>query len=224
MAVYDLQEQEQLDEIKTWWKQHGNLVTGVLFAAAVGVAGWQGWNWYQGRQSAQAAVVFGVLQKAALEGDAQRLKAAAGELLENYKGSAYASLGALTAAKVAFDGGDLKTAKVQLAWVAENGKDELRDLGRLRLAAVLLDEKSYDEALKQLEAKPASAFAARYAEVRGDVFLAQDKKDETRKAFADALAAIDAAAKAGSGAQDAQAAAAYRQVLQQKADALGEAK
>ena len=224
MAVYDLQEQEQLDEIKTWWKQHGNLVTSILLAAAIGVAGWQGWNWYQGRQSAQAAVVFGVLQKAALEGDAQRLKAAAGELLENYKGSTYASLGALTAAKVAFDGGDLKTAKVQLAWVAENGKDELRDLGRLRLAAVLLDEKSYDEALKQLEAKPAPAFAARYAEVRGDIFLAQDKKDEARKAFADALAAVDAAAKAGSGAQDAQAAAAYRQVLQQKADALGEAK
>ena len=118
MAVYDLQEQEQLDEIKTWWKQHGNLVTSILLAAAIGVAGWQGWNWYQGRQSAQAAVVFGVLQKAALEGDAQRLKAAAGELLENYKGSTYASLGALTAAKVAFDGGDLKTAKVQLAWVA----------------------------------------------------------------------------------------------------------
>ena len=165
-----------------------------------------------------------MLQKAALEGDAQRLKAAAGELLENHKGSTYASLGALTAAKVAFDGGDLKTAKVQLAWVAENGKDELRDLGRLRLAAVLLDEKAYDEALKQLEAKPAPAFAARYAEVRGDIFLAQDKKDEARKAFADALAAIDAAAKAGSGAQDAQAAAAYRQVLQQKADALGEAK
>ena len=60
--------------------------------------------------------------------------------------------------------------------------------------------------------------------MRGDIFLAQDKKDEARKAFADALAAIDAAAKAGSGAQDAQAAAAYRQVLQQKADALGEAK
>lgn len=222
MAVYDLQEQEQLDEIKTWWKQHGNLVTGVLFAAAVGVAGWQGWNWYQGQQAGKAAAVFGVLQKAALEGDAQRLKAAAGELLENYKGSTYASLGALTAAKAAYDAGDLKTARLQLAWVADNGKDELRDLGRLRLAAVLLDDKAYAEALQQLDTKPAPAFAARYAEMRGDVQLAQDKKAEARQAYAEALAALDAAAKAGS--QNGQLAEPYRQALQQKLDALGEAK
>ncbi|HET7776662.1 MAG TPA: tetratricopeptide repeat protein [Azospira sp.] len=223
MAVYDLQEQEQLDEIKTWWKQHGNLVTGVLLAAAIGVAGWQGWNWYQGRQAGQAAVVFGVLQKAALEGDAQRLKAAAGELLENYKGSAYASLGALTAAKAAFDAGDLKTAKLQLAWVADNGKDEMRDLARLRLVAVLLDEKSFDEALKQLDNKPAPAYAARYADVRGDVLLAQDKKAEAKAAYAAGLAALDGD-KSGRSPQDVQASAAYREMLQQKVDALGEAK
>ena len=52
----------------------------------------------------------------------------------------------------------------------------------------------------------------------------RDAVGAARKAFADALTALDAAAKAGSGAQDAQAAAAYRQVLQQKAGALGEAK
>jgi predicted negative regulator of RcsB-dependent stress response len=224
MAVYDLQEQEQLDEIKTWWKQYGNQVTAILLAATIGVAGWQGWNWYQGREAVQAAAVYGVLQKAAMEGDVQRLKAAAGELLENHKRSAYASLGALTAAKAAFDAGDLKTAKLQLAWVADNGKDELKDLARLRLVAVLLDEKSYDEALKQLETKPLPAFAARFAEARGDVLLAQDKKVEAKAAFTAALSEVDAAAKSGTGAQDARAAASYREVLQQKADALGDAK
>jgi len=224
MAVYDLQEQEQLDEIKTWWKQYGNLVTNILLAAAIGVAGWQGWNWYQGRQAGQAAVVFGVLQKAAMEGDNQRLKAAAGELLENYKGSSYAALGALTAAKSAFEAGDLKTAKVQLAWVAENGKDEMRDLGRLRLAIVLLDEKAYDEALKQVDNKPAPAFAARYAEMKGDILLAQDKKAEAKAAYEAALAALATAAKNSASPQDVSANAAYHQALQQKSDSLGDAK
>ena len=223
MAVYDLQEQEQLDEIRAWWKQYGNRVTALLLAASIGVAGWQGWNWYQGGQAAKASVVFGVLQKAAGEGDTQRLKAAAGELLENYKGTAYASLGAMTAAKVAFDSGDLKTAKLQLAWVADNGKDDLKDLARLRLAAVLLDEKAYDEALKQLEAKPEAAFAARYAEARGDVFLAQGKKAEARAAFESGLASLDGAAKAVAPAQASSANTAYRQLLQQKFDALGAA-
>ena len=30
MAHYDLEEQEQLDTLKTWWKMHGNLVTTVV--------------------------------------------------------------------------------------------------------------------------------------------------------------------------------------------------
>ena len=63
-----------------------------------------------------------------------------------------------------FDAGDLKTAKTQLIWVAENGKNEARDLARLRLAAVQLDEQAYDEALKQLEAVHAAAFDARFLE------------------------------------------------------------
>jgi predicted negative regulator of RcsB-dependent stress response len=47
MAHYDLEEQEQIDTLKTWWKMYGNLVTGLALAVALGVVGWQGWNWYQ---------------------------------------------------------------------------------------------------------------------------------------------------------------------------------
>jgi predicted negative regulator of RcsB-dependent stress response len=90
------------------------------------------------------------------------VKAAAGELAEKFGRTAYASLGAMVAAKQSFDAGDLKTAKTQLIWVAENGKNEVRDLARLRLAAVQLDEQAYDEALKQLEAAHAAAFDARF--------------------------------------------------------------
>ena len=118
MATYDLEEQEQLAEIKVWWKQYGNLLVNVLTAAALIVVVWQGWNWYQRSQTAQASLIYNVLQKAVVEKDSQRIKAASGELLEKYSRSNYASLGALTAAKAMIDSGDAKTAKLQLSWVA----------------------------------------------------------------------------------------------------------
>ncbi|HEX6734279.1 MAG TPA: tetratricopeptide repeat protein [Azonexus sp.] len=211
MAHYDLEEQEQIDSLKTWWKMYGNLVTGVIAAVAVGVVGWQGWNWYKNNQGAQAAAVFSVLEQAAGAGDAQKVKAAAGELAEKFGGTSYATLGALLAAKQSFDGGDLKTAKTQLAWAAEHGRDELRDLARYRLAAVLLDEQQHDEALKQLDVAPAPAFVARFQELRGDVLVAQGKKPDARTAYRTALDKLGDAAGPG------------RELLQQKLDSLGEA-
>lgn len=211
MAHYDLEEQEQIDTLKTWWKMYGNLVTGLVMAASLAVVGWQGWNWYQGGQSAKAAAIYGVLEQAAAAGDAQKVKAAAGELAEKFGRTAYASLGAMVAAKQSFDAGDLKTAKTQLIWVAENGKNEVRDLARLRLAAVQLDEQAYDEALKQLEAAHAVAFDARFLELKGDVLTAQGKKAEARTAYKSALEKM------------ADKPSASRELLQQKLDSLGEA-
>ncbi len=140
MAAYDLEEQEQLAEIKAWWKQYGNLLMNVLTAAALTVLAWQGWNWYQRNQSIQASQVYHALSVAVQDNDSQRIKAASGELLEKFSSSTYASLGALSASKAMVDAGDAKTARVQLQWVVDKGKDELRELARLRLATLLLDE------------------------------------------------------------------------------------
>jgi predicted negative regulator of RcsB-dependent stress response len=211
MAHYDLEEQEQIDTLRTWWKMYGNLVTGIVMAASLAVVGWQGWNWYQGGQSAKASAIYGVLEQAAATGDAQKVKAASGELAEKFGGTTYAALGAMLAAKQSFDAGDLKTAKTQLSWVAEHGKNELRDLARLRLAAVQLDEQSYDEALKQLEGAHAGAFDARFLELKGDVLTAQGKKPDARTAYKAALEKMSDKQSAG------------RELLQQKLDSLGEA-
>ena len=211
MAHYDLEEQEQIDTLKTWWKMYGNLLTGIVTVACVAVIGWQGWNWYQRGQSAQAAAIYGVLEQAVAVRDAQKIKGAAGELAEKFGGTTYAALGALQAGKQSFEAGDLKTAKAQLTWAAENAKDEIKDIARLRLAAVLLDEKAYDEALKQLDASHAPAFAARFQELKGDVLVAQGKKAEALAAYKAAQAKGES--KAGVGAE----------LLQQKIDSLGEA-
>ena len=220
MATYDLEEQEQLAEIKTWWKQYGNQLVNVLTAVALAVVAWQGWNWYQRNQSAQASMVYHILQKAVQDKDSQRIKAASGELLEKFSRSNYASLGALTSAKSMIDSGDAKTAKVQLTWVVENGKDEVRDLARLRLAAVLLDEKAYDLAVKQLDGSVSLGFEVRFSDMRGDVLNAQDKKAEAANAYQIALTTLAELEKSGK-ARSGQANAIYRELLQQKLDALG---
>ncbi|MBP9803870.1 MAG: tetratricopeptide repeat protein [Candidatus Accumulibacter sp.] len=225
MATYDLEEQEQIAEMKAWWKQYGNLLAGVVAAVSIAIVAWQGWNWYQRNQAAQASAVFAVMQKAVIESDAQRIKAASGELIEKYAGTAYAPLAALMAARAMADAGDAKTAKVQLLWVAEHGKEDLRDLARLRLAALLLDDKAYDEALQQLDGSPSAGFAVRFQDSRGDVLRAQGKTAEARAAYQTALAKLEEPEQGGRAKntlQDRQANAAYRESLQQKLDSLGE--
>ena len=193
MATYDLEEQEQIDELKTWWRMHGNLVTAVLLAVAVALAGWQGWNWWQRKQSAEASAIYTALQQAPAGADVKRTRDLAGELIEKYSGTAYAGLGAMVSARTQAEGGDAKTARAQFGWAAENAKEAaLRDLARLRLAALLADEKAWDEALKQLAVEPGATLAPRYAELKGDVLAAQGKAAEARAAYETALAKIDA--------------------------------
>lgn len=184
----DLEEQEQLAELKVWWKQHGGLIVAVIVAAALAFAGWQGWRWHQASQTAQAGALFDALAKGAQAGDAKTVRDAGGSLIENYPSTLYAAMGALTAARFHFDRDDLKGAKAQLQWVVERSSfEDFRDLARLRLAAVLLDEKAYEEALRLLEAPHAAAYEAHYAALKGDVLVANKRPAEARAAYQLAL-------------------------------------
>ena len=221
MAAYDLEEQEQLDELKTWWKMYGNLVTGVMVALALAAVAWQGWNWWQRQQSAQASALYSGVQTAVVQKDAKRARELAGELIEKYSSTTYAGMGAMLAARVQADAGDPKNARVQLVWAAENAKDPgLRELARLRLAALMLDEKAYDDAIKQLATEPAASFAPRFGELRGDIFVAQGKLAEARAAYDSALAKFDVLAKDDEVRQR----GGYREIVQAKRDALGTTK
>jgi predicted negative regulator of RcsB-dependent stress response len=184
----DLEEQEQIAELKAWWKQHGNLIVAVIFAAALAFAGWQGWRWYSTSQAAQAAAVFDTLVKGAQSGDAKALRDSAGTLIESYPRTTYAAMGALVAARFHFDRNDLKSAKAQLEWLIDKAPSEdFRDIARLRLAAVLLDDKAYDEALKVLEAKHSSAYESQFAALRGDILVAKNQPADARAAYQLAL-------------------------------------
>jgi len=190
----DLEEQEQVEELKAWWKQHGNMITAVVVAVAVGFAGWQGWRWYQASQSAHASALYETVTKAVQANDAKALRDAAGTLVESYPRTLYASMGALVAARYYFDRNDLKSAKAQLAWVIERAPSaDFKDLARLRLAAVLLDEKAYDEALKTLESKTSAAYEAQYAALRGDVLVGMNQVQPAKASYKLAIEKADGA-------------------------------
>ncbi len=206
----DLEEQEQLAELKAWWKQYGNLVLLTIVAAALAVAGWGGWRWYERNQATQASTLYETLSKAARAGDAKALRDAGGALAEGYGRTLYASMGALVAARFHADRGELKSAKAQLQWVVEHAPSEdFRDLARLRLAAVLLDEKAYDEALKLIEAQPLAAYAAQFAALRGDLLVARNQPAEAKAAYRLALEKADGASGV------------FRDSVQMRLDALG---
>jgi len=206
----DLEEQEQVAELQAWWKQYGSLITAAVVAAALTFAGWQAWRWYERSQAARAGALYDTLVRAAQAGDAKALRDADGALLENYPRTLYASMAALSAARFYFERNDAKSAKAQLQWVLEHGRtDDFRDLARLRLAQLLLDDKAYDEALKVLEEKHAAAFDAQYAAAKGDILVAKNQADEARAAY---RVALD---KAGAGN------AAFRESVRMRLEALG---
>ena len=124
----DLEEQEQLAELKAWWKQNGGRILSIIVAVAVGFAGWTAFRQYSRSQSMQASVLYDTAAKAAQANDAKALRDASGSLVESYPGTAYASMGALLAARYYFDRNDLKSAKAQLQWVMEHGSREGRTI------------------------------------------------------------------------------------------------
>lgn len=212
MAVYDLEEQEQIDELKAWWKQYRSLVLLVVVAVAVTLGGSLAWRYYQSRQAFEAGELYTQLQGAVGSGEQKKAQDIAAVLVERYPRTGYATFAALAGAKAAFDSGDAAGARSRLQWVAENGRDdESRDIARLRLAAVLLDEKKYDEALKLLEVRQTEALSALYADLKGDVLVAQGRSNDARSAYQLALDKSDAKS-------------AYRALTQIKLDALSEVK
>ena len=207
----DLQEQEQIDQLRAFWKQYGNLITWVLIVVLGAFAAWNGWNWWQREQGFKAGALYGELERAAQSGEADKAARAFNDLRERHGGTTYAAQGALLAAKVQADKGQADAARATLAWAADKADgDAYRDIARLRLAALLLDQKQYDEALKALDGVKGEEFKPLAADRRGDVLQLQGKPAEAKSAYQTAWAGMDPAVE-------------YRQLVEAKLTALGAA-
>ena len=190
--AYNLEEQEQLDELKAWWKKYGNLVTWLLIIALLAYSAWGGWKYYQRSQAAQASQLYEELFKAVAGKDNAKVQRAAADMEARFAGTAYAQMAGMVAAKSAFDAGEAKVAKAQLEWVSGNAvDDEYRAMAKIRLAGLLLDEKAYDEGMKLLAGDYPESFASLVADRKGDILAAQDKLAEARAAYQLALEKSD---------------------------------
>ena len=191
--AYDLEEQEQLAELKAWWQKYGNLVLTAVTAVLLAFAAYNGWRWYERDQARSAAGIYGQLEQAVQARDAAKVQTLASSIVEHYGRSIYAVLSALQAAKLNAESNDLPKAAEQLRWVIDkSGHDELTMIARVRLAGVLLDEKKFDQALQVLSFDAPASYLPTVLDRRGDVLVAQNKNDEARVAYAEALAKADA--------------------------------
>ena len=189
---YDFEEQERLAELKGWWEDNRLYLFAAVAAAIIAFGGWQGWKHWQVRQHEEAAALFLAVEDARRTGDPKKIGEAAQKVLTGQPGTFYASQAALVAAKAAFDAGNLDEARKHLEWAMTRGSEVHRNVARMRLAAVQLEQKKYDEALKALDANKEPGFEALVADARGDVMLAQGRMDEARAAYRLAIEKSDA--------------------------------
>ncbi|MDR0247165.1 MAG: tetratricopeptide repeat protein [Burkholderiales bacterium] len=207
MAVYDHQEQEQLDDIKAWWKEWGGYITAIAAAACIVLFSVQGWRWWKAQQADSASTLYFAVSDAARAKNDIRAKEAMAQLAADYGSTGYAPRAAFLLAELLWTGGDKAGAQAQLQWIIDRASEsDLKDIARYRLAETLIDERKFDDALRTLDAKHSPAFEGLFADTRGDALLGAGRRDEARTAYQTALLKVDNP---------------YRNVVQIKLDGLG---
>ena len=212
----DLEEQEQLDQLKAFWQKYRNLITGVLTAALFAYAAYSGYQWWRNSQAAQASQLYDTMVVAISKGDKDQTLRAADDLQKQFGRTPYASMASLVAAKIASDAGDAPKAIEYLRWTAKNASNAgYEALGKLRLVSQLIEqgtEKDFAEADAILKDKPINGFEALWLERRGDWYLAQKKTAEAKLSYQDAWIKLDQAKEFPEEA---------RRLLKVKLDAVG---
>lgn len=205
----DLEEQEQLDQLKHFWKQYGNLITWALIAVLGSLAAWNGYHAWQRNQSVQAAAMYDEMERVVRGGDVEKAQRAFSEMTDRFARTTYAQQAGLLLGKMAFDGGKIEPAKVALAWVVEKGADHAYvATARLRLSSVLVEAKDYDEALKVLSVDIPEEFVGLVADRKADIYVLQNKKAEAQAEYQKAFNALDDRSE-------------YRRLVEVKLNALG---
>jgi predicted negative regulator of RcsB-dependent stress response len=206
--AYDLEEQEQLDEFKAWWKKNGSMVINLVLALLVAFAVWQGYGYYQNKKAVEASSLYQALVVTDLAKTSE-IKTQSAKLMEEFSGTPYAGRAAVFAAKANFAANDSKSAKSQLEWAIKNAKESaVKAIASLQLAGILFEEKNYDEANKVLAAITDKGYEGLKANMQGDILLAQGKQEEAKKAYQAALENLDVQGK-------------LHQYTQQKLESLG---
>ncbi len=188
MAAH-LEEQQELDNFKYFWKTTGKWLFAVLILAALG---YLGYTVYQNRKVSQnqeaAAILAEIVEKAQNKAPQNEINAELAKLQQSYPQSISAAQATLMAAATEFDAHRYDVAEAHLKWVLSNQQDSLiQALAAQRLGVVLLQQKKYDAALAALDTPVDAAFTPLLMETKGDVYAAQGKSQEALKNYGQAL-------------------------------------
>jgi predicted negative regulator of RcsB-dependent stress response len=199
MAEEYLTDDEQLEFVKRWSAENGTWIVGGIVVAVALVFGWRYYDGYRNERAFKAAAQFGAMTAALDKNDRNAARQIAEGIIKDYASTPYGDQAELILARLFVDDNQLANAVTPLLHVMKDSKDsELKNIARLRLARVLIDEGKPDDAIQTLAEAPAApvagaaAFASRYHEVHGDALYA--KKD-----LKGALAEYQAALRSGDG-------------------------
>jgi predicted negative regulator of RcsB-dependent stress response len=205
----DLEEQEQLDQLKHFWKQYGNLITWALTLVLGLFAGWNVYQRWQTNQASQASALFDEVERTVKANDLSKVDRVWADMKDKFPSTVYAEQAGLAVAKAYFEAAKIDEAKAALNWVADkSGDDSYRTIAKLRLAGVLIETKAYDDALKLLEGSFAESFAPLVADRKGDILALQGKKPEARAQYEKAYTGFDETTQ-------------YRRLVEVKLNAMG---
>lgn len=205
--AYDLEEQEELEALKQWWAKNGNMVLLIIGVAIATYVGMQAWKHHQNEKTLEASAFYQQLTQTPPK-NLKAIQSLSAQLMDNYAKTPYAGRAAVAAAKANYAAKDSKSAKAQLEWAIEKAEEEaIQSVARLQLAAIYLDEKAYDQALKVLDEKH-PGFEGLFADMKGNVLAAQGKTADAKRAYQAALAKLDAQSE-------------YRRYVEHKLEALG---
>lgn len=205
----DLEEQEQLDQIKHFWKQYGNAITWALIAILATFASWNFYNYWQRSQANQAAALFDEVERSIQSGDTSKIDRVFSDMKERFAATTYAQQSGLLAAQHFAKSGKTDAAKAALTWVAEKSSDPgYQALAKLRLAGISMDAKDLDGALSQLGGKFPPGFEALVADRTGDIFALQGNTAKAIDQYLKAYKAFELSTE-------------YRRLVEVKLNALG---
>ena len=175
----DLEEQEQLDQLKHFWKQYGNLITWLLIVVLGAFASWNFYQYWQKNQSSQAAAMYDEVERTVKLAEPAKVDRVFADMKEKFSSTSYAQQAGLLVAKHYYSLGQLDPAKAALTWVAEQTSEPgFQAVARLRLASLWIESKNYDEALKPLNADFPTSYRAMVSDRKGDLLQLQGKKAE----------------------------------------------
>ncbi|OUD14071.1 YfgM family protein [Thioflexithrix psekupsensis] len=181
-------EDEQVEAIKKWWKENGLSVAAGLILGASLLLGWQAWQAYTQQKAETASAQYEQVLLAIEKKQSDQLQGSARALLADYSSSPYASLAALALAKQAVDDNQLDAAHAHLQWVLDHGKPaHVKHIARLRKAQLFLDQDNIAAAKEVLKVPEKADFVAAYAELEGDIALAEEALEAARVAYQSAL-------------------------------------